>query len=47
MSLGGWQLKHVSGEDETVYKFHRSVNIKAGEHVTVSTRCRHMGVEGM
>jgi len=33
--LGGWQLKHVAGDDETVYKFHRSVLLKAGQTLTV------------
>ncbi len=34
-SLGSWQLKHSTGEEETAYKFHRSVHIKPGTYVTV------------
>jgi len=35
-SLGGWQIKHTAGEDqETVYKFHRSVHLKGNSYVTV------------
>ena len=37
VAIGGWQLKHSAGEeDETTYKFHRSVHIKPGAYVTVS-----------
>jgi len=35
LSLGGWQIKHTAGEDETMYKFHRSVHIKPESYVTV------------
>ncbi len=35
VNIGGWQLKHVAGDDETVYKFHRNVTVKAGQDVTV------------
>mgnify|MGYP003573967281 CR=1 FL=1 len=34
-ALGGWQLRHTAGEEETVFKFHRSANLKAGQDVTV------------
>jgi lamin B len=34
-SLGGWQLKHTVGEQETFYKFHRSTNLKGQAHITV------------
>lgn len=34
-SLGGWTLKHSVGEEETVYKFHRSVHLKANSSITV------------
>ena len=38
VAIGGWQLKHSAGEeDETTYKFHRSVHIKPGAYVTVSS----------
>jgi hypothetical protein len=36
ISLAGWQLKQTVGDTEVVYKFHRSANLKAGQHVTVS-----------
>ncbi|XP_074649921.1 lamin Dm0-like isoform X2 [Tubulanus polymorphus] len=34
-SLGGWQLKHTAGTQETTFKFHRSLVLKAGQHCTV------------
>ncbi|XP_035229791.1 lamin Dm0-like isoform X2 [Stegodyphus dumicola] len=33
--LGGWQLIRRAGEQETIYKFHRSAVIKANSHATV------------
>ncbi|XP_013378743.1 lamin-B1 isoform X2 [Lingula anatina] len=33
--LGGWQLKHVAGDQETTHKFHRSLNLKVGATTTV------------
>ncbi|CAE1321555.1 LMNB [Acanthosepion pharaonis] len=35
ISIGGWQLKHDAGEDETVFKFHRQAVLKPGASVTV------------
>lgn len=35
VSIGGWQLKHDAGEDETVFKFHRQAVLKSGASVTV------------
>lgn len=35
VSLGNWQLRHIAGDEETTYKFHRSVHIKPGAYVTV------------
>lgn len=35
VSIGGWQLKHDAGEDETVFKFHRQAVLKPGASVTV------------
>ncbi|XP_071118267.1 lamin Dm0-like [Haliotis cracherodii] len=35
VNIGGWQLKHTAGDDETVYKFHRNVSAKPGQDVTV------------
>jgi lamin B len=34
-SLGSWQLKHTAGEQETVFKFHRSLHMKPGAYATV------------
>jgi chromosome segregation ATPase len=40
ISLGGWVLKHVSGGQETMYKFHRTSHIKPQQTVTVwSSNC--------
>lgn len=39
ISLASWQLKQTVGETEVLYKFHRSANLKAGQHVTVSLNC--------
>uniref|UniRef100_A0A061QHX5 Putative lamin dm0 n=1 Tax=Cupiennius salei TaxID=6928 RepID=A0A061QHX5_CUPSA len=33
--LGGWQLIRKAGDQETIYKFHRSTIIKANSHITV------------
>nr|AEP27819.1 Hau-lamin2 [Helobdella sp. Austin] len=35
LALGGWQLKHSSGDNETTYKFHRNLLLKPGSTVTV------------
>lgn len=35
ISIGGWQLKHDAGDDETVFKFHRQAVLKPGSSVTV------------
>lgn len=35
LAIGGWQLKRASGENETVFKFHRSVKIESKGFVTV------------
>lgn len=35
MSLGGWQVVRRAGDNETVYKFHRSVKIEANSTVTI------------
>lgn len=35
VSLGGWQLKHVCGEQEALYKFHRTSHVKPQQTVTV------------
>lgn len=34
-SLGGWQLVHSAGEEETSFKFHRTLSLKPGATVTV------------
>jgi lamin B len=34
-SLGGWQLVHKAGEEETSFKFHRTLTLKPGAIVTV------------
>ena len=36
ISIGTWQLQHTAGEQETTFKFHRSLVVKAGKAVTVS-----------
>ena len=36
ISIGTWQLQHTAGEQETTFKFHRSLVVKAGKTVTVS-----------
>lgn len=33
--IGGWQLVRKSGDNETLFKFHRTVKIEAGQTVTV------------
>ncbi|CAH1716846.1 unnamed protein product [Chironomus riparius] len=33
--IGGWQLVRKSGENETLFKFHRTVKIEGGQTVTV------------
>jgi hypothetical protein len=35
VSLGGFRLEHHAGDNETVYKFHRSALLKAGESCSV------------
>jgi predicted nucleic acid-binding Zn-ribbon protein len=35
VSIGGWLLRHTVGDDETTYKFHRSVLLKAQHELTV------------
>eukprot|EP00745_Piridium_sociabile_P044901 TRINITY_DN9563_c0_g1_i1.p1 TRINITY_DN9563_c0_g1~~TRINITY_DN9563_c0_g1_i1.p1 ORF type:complete len:607 (-),score=172.55 TRINITY_DN9563_c0_g1_i1:775-2595(-) len=35
IAVGGWQLQHTSGDQETSFKFHRSLVIKPGKTVTV------------
>lgn len=35
IAIGGWQLKRASGENETVFKFHRSVKVEPKGNVTV------------
>lgn len=35
LAIGGWQLKRASGENETTFKFHRSVKIESKGCVTV------------
>jgi len=34
-AIGGWTLKHTVGDEETIYKFHRSIHLKANETTTV------------
>lgn len=36
VALGGWQLKHYCGDNETSYKFHRTLHLKPQQYVTVS-----------
>ncbi|KAK2172443.1 hypothetical protein NP493_960g01001 [Ridgeia piscesae] len=33
--VGSWQLKHIANDEETTYKYHRSIQIKAGAIITV------------
>jgi len=35
VALGNWQIKHVASDNETIYKFHRSVHLKPETSVTV------------
>ncbi|XP_052831984.1 lamin-B1 isoform X1 [Octopus bimaculoides] len=35
ISIGGWQLKHDTGVDETVFKFHSKAVVKPGVTITV------------
>lgn len=35
IAIGGWQLKRAAGENETVFKFHRSVKVEPKGCVTV------------
>lgn len=35
VSLGGWQVVRRAGDEEVAYKFHRTVKIEPGSHVTV------------
>lgn len=35
IAIGGWQIKRAAGENETVFKFHRSVKIEPKSNVTV------------
>lgn len=35
IAIGAWQIKRVSGDNETVFKFHRSVKIEPKGNVTV------------
>ena len=34
--MGNYVLKHIAGDKETVYKFHRNLHMKANSYVTVS-----------
>jgi len=36
VAIGNWLLKHVAGDRESVYKFHRNIQVKAQQTVTVS-----------
>lgn len=36
VSLSGWKVIHKAGDEETVFKFHRSTKLAAGEIATVS-----------
>lgn len=38
VSLAGYRLEHHAGGEETAYKFHRNIVLKAGESCTVSKR---------
>ena len=35
VSMSGWKVLHRCGEEETIYKFHRTLHIKAKEYCTV------------
>ncbi|XP_076443906.1 lamin-B1.S-like [Babylonia areolata] len=35
VALGSWQLQHTAGEQDTSFKFHRSLVVKPGKTVTV------------
>lgn len=35
MAVGGWQVKVLSGDNETIYKFHRTLHVKPGQSVTI------------
>lgn len=35
IAIGGWQLKRAAGENETIFKFHRSVKVEPKGTVTV------------
>lgn len=35
VALGGWQVRHVCGDNETTYKFHRTLHLKPQQYVTV------------
>jgi lamin B len=35
IQIGGWQLVRRSGENETQFKFHRTVKVDAGQLVTI------------
>lgn len=35
LQIGGWQLVRKSGDNETVFKFHRTVKVDGGQTVTV------------
>ena len=35
VAMSGWKLMHKCGDDETIYKFHRTLHIKAKEYCTV------------
>ncbi|KAK7116770.1 lamin Dm0-like [Littorina saxatilis] len=35
IAVGSWQLQHIAGDQETIFKFHRSLVIKGGKTVTV------------
>jgi lamin B len=35
MQIGGWQLVRKSGDNETQFKFHRSVKIEPGQTITI------------
>lgn len=35
VSLGSWQLKHVAGDSESIFKFHRTVVLKPQQTITI------------
>lgn len=35
VSVGSWQLKHVAGDSESIFKFHRSVVLKPQQTITI------------